>query len=225
MQATKTEIIFWLLLLVSIIANLTLEVLHFPFVETILKPIPWLCCIICTIKLLQKNKHKSLILLICGLVLSVFADLAYNIENGLLIGLVLISVIHILYASAIKRLGCKLKIIPCLAILIIGGHFLTTIYSYIDNNMHFVVVAYTGTVLILGFLGISFWSKSRFIAIGIIYFLISDMLFSIHNLVSPIPIGSVFIMLTYYLGQIYFVLGVHKYIRDDTIKYEKALTL
>lgn len=159
---------------------------------------------------IRANSLKSLEkpLLIAALACSVAGDAWLMFPGFFIQGLASFLIAHVFYIALFKQ---GVAWFPSKAILAASLVYGATIYAYLLPNLgaglHIPVAAYIFFIALMGAqaIGRAVALKTRsshWVAIGAVFFMVSDSLLAINKFVSPIPLSPLWILGTYFIAQL-----------------------
>jgi uncharacterized membrane protein YhhN len=191
---------------------------------TVTKPLLMLLLLTWFLKLADKQKSRSYILVIMALLFSWLGDVLLMFDGKeiyFILGLAAFLIAHIFYVLVFARLTnaeftiSKLRWVFLLPLLVYAT-FLFYLLIPASGPLAPAIILYGITILTMLFFAISrkdFTNVSSYqwVATGAMFFVVSDSILGINKFYEPLPYASILIMFTYILGQFFIIKGCLKH--------------
>ncbi len=184
------------------------------------KIVPMFCLIMLLPIWSSRNDFYQMAIMV-GLVFSAIGDYFMLTKDGFIWGLSSFLVGHLCYIAAFSSGGADLKPLRLIPFLALGIGIMSFLWSGL-GDLRVPVVVYVAVILTMG------WRAAARVGyagelprgqwaglIGAVSFIVSDSLIAFNKFNAPIPFEHLFIMLTYWAGQ----LGIAVSVRRNDIQF------
>ncbi|MCY7294196.1 lysoplasmalogenase [Alteromonas sp. a30] len=200
-----------LFILTGLVYLLLLPYRSFPF-DALLKVIP-ICILFFAAYSQLSGKLRTLVLLgigFCGL-----GDVLLNLSftDSFTFGLGAFLVGHLFYISSFLKFANKHNFIVKILLIILVLASLVMLALQIlpkTGDMLIPVASYMTVIALMGVFAILSWRKTSLQIWGALIFIISDTLIAWGMFLTPVPNQGHWVMLTYYIAQLFIISGMLK---------------
>jgi alkylglycerol monooxygenase len=147
-------------------------------------------------------------LLVAALCFSLIGDVLLMLGGYFVFGLVAFLCAHLAYIALFKQ---SVRWFPhrgaLVATLAYGASMYAFTYSHLPDTLKLPVAAYVLVIALMGAQALGRASvlrdtPSRTVAIGALFFMLSDTLLAINRFVQPLPVSALWVLSSYYVAQI-----------------------
>lgn len=207
MNFTSKRIVFALFLITALIFLALLNARPYPY-DYLLKAIPVI--ILCAFAFFSFPGVKGKLMTL-GFLFSAIGDIILELDTGSLFvfGLCAFLVAHLFYIASFiqKKKTTKPRRIISSCILIYGICLGGYLFPYL-GDMQIPVMIYLCIIMGMGISAAIGGDNHPLTIAGACFFILSDSLIAVNRFLFPIPASSLFIMTTYYSGQLFIAAGV-----------------
>lgn len=175
------------------------------FMYTILKPLAS-AGILCIPILFRKSTNgKYFSYTVAALAFCLMGDILLLREERFILGLVSFLIGHVLFIlSFLSIRKWKMNWPICALLAVIAMAYFVFIYPSL-GQLQFPVLAYVVIITTMSAMGVSIFKSdptnaNRWLIVGVLLFMDSDMILAYNKFVSPIPLSSLAILSTYWIA-------------------------